>query len=298
MCSRKTMSALHAILLGIVQGITEFLPVSSFGHLAILEGILGVQRSPGVLFEVLLHFGTLASLVIVFFKDVHQIFMEFLGMSADVIGNAYIYLHNKRTGESLHYARIVNTTYRKFTVLVLAAMIPSLLLGYAARRLVVLGAAYSLMPGIGLLITGVVLLVVDFSNSGGERTPGNTGYHHAMWIGICQGISVFPGLSRSGLTISAGLLCGLSRKFAVKFSYIMSIPVITGALIMELKEFTVPGMSIGLGFTYILGMIAAGITGVFTVRFLLTSIQKIRFRYFAFYCFIAGIVGLASKIAG
>lgn len=292
------MSVLHAILLGIVQGITEFLPVSSFGHLTVLEGILGVQRGPGVLFEVLLHFGTLASLVIIFFKDIHQILMEFLGMSADAAGNAYIYLHNKRSGESLRYAKIVNTTYRKFTALVLVSMIPSLLLGYAARRLVVLGAASSLMPGVGLLITGIVLLVVDFSNSGGERTPGNTGYHHAMWIGICQGISVFPGLSRSGLTISAGLLCGLSRKFAVKFSYIMSIPVIAGALIMEMKEFAAPSMSVGLGFTYILGMIAAGATGVFTVRFLLTRVQKIRFRYFAFYCFIAGIVGLAAKFAG
>lgn len=292
------MSILHAILLGIVQGITEFLPVSSFGHLTILEGLLGVQRGPGVLFEALLHFGTLAALIIIFFKDVHQIAVEFLGMAADVIGNIYIYIHNRKTGESLRYAKIVHTTYRKFTALILVSLIPSVLLGYTARRLVVLGAASGLVPGIGLLITGIILLVVDFSNSGGERTPGNTGYHHAMWIGICQGISVFPGLSRSGLTMSAGLLCGLSRKFAVKFSYLTSIPVIIGALIMELREFTAPSMSVGLGFTYVLGMLAAGITGFFTVRFLLSVVQKMRFRYFAFYCFFAGIIGLAVKFSG
>lgn len=290
---RIDMSVLQAILLGIVQGITEFLPVSSFGHLTILEGILGVERGPGVLFEVMLHVGTLAALIIVFFKDVRQIGIEFIGIAADLIGNANLYLHNKRTGENLHYARIVHNTYRKFTVLILISLIPTVILGYTARRLVTMWAGSALMPGIGLLMTGIVLLVVDFSKLKGERTPRTTNYGHAMWMGICQGISVFPGLSRSGLTISAGLFCGLSRKFAVKYSYIMSIPAVAGAMILELGEFAAPEITLGLGFTYVLGMIVAGAVGVFTVQALISWTQKIKFRYFAIYCFTAGIVGLA-----
>lgn len=287
------MSVIQAIILGIVQGITEFLPISSFGHLTIIESLLGVDGGPGVLFEVMLHMGTLAALVIVFFKDICQIGIEFLGIVADLVGNANLYIHNKRTGDNLHYARIVHNTYRKFTVLILVSLVPTVILGYTARRLVTLGAASALMPGIGLLVTGIVLLVVDFSNLKGERTPRTTNYGHAMWMGICQGISVFPGLSRSGLTISAGLFCGLSRKFAVKYSFLMSIPAVAGAMLLELGEFAAPEMTIGLGFTYVLGMLVAGAVGVFTVQFLISWTQKIKFRYFAFYCFIAGIAGLA-----
>lgn len=286
------MSVLHALLLGIVQGITEFLPVSSFAHLSVLEGLLGVQRSSGVLFEVMLHLGTVFAVVVVFLKDIRQIAIEFLGMAADLVGNVYIYIHNKKTGDNLRYARIVHTAYRKFTALIIVSLIPSFILGYAARRLVVIAAISGLIPGIGLLATGIILLVVDFSKPKGEKTPGTTGYHHAMWIGICQGISVFPGLSRSGLTISAGLFCGLGRKFAIRYSYIMSVPMVIGAIIMELGEFTVPTMSVGLGFTYLLGMIAAAVTGIVSARFLLAAVQKIKFRYFAFYCFIAGMIGL------
>ncbi len=287
------MTVLQAIILGIIQGITEFLPISSFGHLIIMERLMGAGRSPGVLFEVMLHMGTLAGLFLVFFKDIKQLGLEFIGITADLIGNANLYLHNKRTGDNLHYARIVHNTYRKFTVLILVSLIPTAILGYTARRLVPLGASSALMPGIGLLITGIVLLVVDFSSLKGEKTPRNTSYGTAMWMGICQGISVFPGLSRSGLSISAGIFCGLSRKFAVKFSFLMSIPAIFGAMILELGEFTAPQMTAGLGFTYLLGMIVAGGVSVFTVRFLLSWTQKIKFRYFAFYCFLAGSVGLA-----
>lgn len=292
------MSVLYVVLLGIVQGITEFLPVSSFGHLSILEGILGIQRGPGVLLETMLHMGTVFAIILVFFKDIRQISVELLGMAADLVGNVYIYFHNKKTGANLRYARIVHTAYRKFAALVIVSLIPSVMLGYAARRVAVMAAASNLFPGIGLLATGVILLVVDFSRPRGDRTPGATGYHHAMWIGICQGISVFPGISRSGLTISAGLFCGLSRKFAIRYSYIMAVPVIIGAMIMELSGFTSSSMTIGLGFTYLLGMIVAAVTGSFTARFLLAGIQKIRFRYFAFYCFAAGLIGLAVNFAG
>lgn len=289
------MSVLDAILMGIIQGITEFLPVSSFGHLCAAGNMLGTERAAGVLFEAMLHLGTLAALVLVLQKDIRRIGVELIGMFMDLIGNVNLFFHNKRTGENLHYARIVHGTYRKFTALLLVSSIPTAIIGYTARRLVAMTAASKLMPGIGILITGIVLLVVDFGKSGGQKTPREAGYDHAMWIGICQGISVFPGLSRCGLTVSAALLCGFSRKFAVRYSYILSIPAIVGAFFVEIGEFASPKMSVGLGFTYLLGMLVAAAVGYFAVKFLLRLLQSAKLRFFAFYCFFAGAVALAGS---
>lgn len=291
------MSVLQAILLSIVQGITEFLPVSSFGHMAAIENAMDITRDTAVLFEVLLHVGTLFAVLFVFREDIRRILEELLGMALDLIGNANIYFHNRRTGDNLHYARVVHGTYRKFTAVMLVSFIPTAMLGYICRRLVTLAAMSPLLPGACIMITGVFLLVTDLSNIGGNKTPKDVTYDNAMWIGICQGISVFPGISRCGMTICAGLLCGFSRKFAIKYSYLISIPAILGSLVLELGEFAGPQMSVSLGFTYIFGMIIAGVVGYFTIQFLLRNLQRGKLRYFAFYCFLAGAIALISNFA-
>ena len=145
------------------------------------------------------------------------------------------------------------------------------------------------------LIAGVILLVVDYSNINGNKGTREANFGDAMWMGICQGISVLPGLSRFGLTISAGLFCGLSRKFAVKYSLLMSIPAVIGAFLVEAGEFTAVSMTVGKGFTYILGMIVAGVTGYLVIRFMLKLSNQVRLRYFAFYSFAAGILILAAN---
>lgn len=222
------MTVLYVILLAVVQGILEFLPVSSFGHLSILQNILGMEHETGVLLEAMLHFGTLAAVILTFWKDISRLVLESLDMLMDTIGNLSLYIHNKRTGDKLRYAKIISNTYKKFALLLLVSMIPTALLGYTARRLVVLAASSQLLPGAGILITGIVLLVVDLGRMGGKKAARDASFGNAMWIGICQGLSVFPGLSRSGLTISAGLMSGFTRSFAVKYSYILSVPAIIG----------------------------------------------------------------------
>ena len=287
------MAALYAILLGILHGITEFLPVSSFGHISLIENLLGMGHEGGILFETLLHVGTLGAVFSVFHKDLKRIWIELVGMVMDIVGNVYLFIHNKRTGESLHYAKIVKGTYRRLTALLVVSFIPTAVLGYAARRLVQRTALSPVVPGIFLLLTGVWLLVVDLSRAGGNKTPKDCGYEDAMWIGICQGLSVFPGLSRCGLTIGAALFCGFSRKFAVKYSFLVSVPAIIGAFFVEVPQFAAESMSVGTGAVYILGMAASGVTGYFFIRFLLRITQALPFKYFAFYCFLAGIVGIA-----
>ena len=179
--------------------------------------------------------------------------------------------------------------------MILVFFIPTAFLGYEARRLVVRFAVSGMIPGIGMLLTGIILLVVDFSDAGGEKAVRETRYGDAMWMGICQGISVFPGFSRLGLTVSAGLFCGLSRKFAVKYSILMSIPAVIGAFFAEVGEFTSAGMTVGTGFIYILGMLFAGATGYLTIHFMMKVVNTVKFRYFAIYCFGAGLLMLVMN---
>lgn len=289
------MIVLYIILLAVVQGITEFLPVSSFGHLCFVENILGMEQGPGVLMEAMLHLGTLAAVFMTFQKDIRRLAAETIEMFMDVVGNASLYVHNRRTGEQLHYARIISNIYRKFAVLLILSMIPTMFLGYTARRLVALSASSRLVPGVGILITGILLLVIDLSQVGGTKAAKDASCSNAMWIGICQGLSVFPGFSRSGMTISAGLMSGFSRTFAVKYSYILSIPAIIGAMIMEISQFGSEDMTIGLGFSYVLGMIVAAVVGSLVIRACLKLVHNGKFRFFAYYCFIAGIIALVAN---
>ena len=182
-------------------------------------------------------------------------------------------------------------------VLLMVSMIPTMFLGYTARRLVAMSAASKLLPGVGILITGIILLVIDLSQVGGTKAAKDASFSNAMWIGICQGLSVFPGFSRSGMTISAGLMSGFSRTFAVKYSYILSIPAIIGALIMELGQFGSADMTVGLGFSYVFGMIIAAVVGSLAIRACLRLVHNGKFRFFAYYCFIVGIIALVANFA-
>ena len=287
------MIVLYLILLAVLQAVTEFIPVSSFGHLCVAEQLFGIGHDTGLLIEAMLHLGTAAAIIFLFKKDLKQIGIELLQMFLDVIGNINLLIHNKKTGKHLNYARIVTGTYRKFAALLVISMIPTVCLGLVSSRLAVLAADSSFFPGIGFLITGVLLLVTDLNKSGGTKGPREASYDTAMWIGICQGLAVFPGISRMAFTICAALLCGYSRKFAVRFSVFMSLPAIVGAFFTEVKYFGASEMTIGLGFASVFAMVIAGFVGCFVIRSMLQMTQKTKLRNFAYYSFVAGAVALA-----
>ena len=286
------MIVLYLILLAVLQAVTEFLPVSSFGHLCVVESLLGISRDTGLLLEAMLHLGTAAAIIFLFKKDLKRLGVELLGMFMDLIGNLNLYIHNKRTGAELKYARIVTGNYRKFTVLLLVSMIPTALLGLTARRLTLLTADSPLFSGIGFLLSGIFLLVTDLNKSGGTKGPREASYDSAMWIGICQGLAVFPGISRMAFTLCAALLCGYSRKFAVRFSVFMSLPAIIGAFFTEVGYFGSSEMTVGLGFSFIFAMIVSGFVGCLVIRNMTLRAQKVKLRYFAYYSFIIGAAAL------
>ena len=185
------MIVVYLIFLAVIQAVTEFLPVSSLGHLCILEQYMGIGHETGLLSETMLHLGSAAAIIFLFRKDLKKIGLGLLGMFMDMIGNLNLYIHNKKTGESLGYARIVTGTYRKTGALLVISMIPTALLGLTGKRLALLAADSQIVPGIGFLLTGVFLLVTDLNKSGGKKGPREASYDSAMWIGICQGIAVF-----------------------------------------------------------------------------------------------------------
>ena len=287
------MNYLFSVIFGIIQGITEFLPVSSAGHVSAIAKTMKISYDSALLYEALLHIGTLGAVFYYFQKDIRRIAAETLGIAADLIVNLRLWLRNRGTSEvDVPYRKITGNVYRKLTVMIMITCIPTALIGFMARNLAAAAAVSRYGTGISFLITALWLLVISLSGSGGIRTPREAGYDSSMWIGICQGLSVFPGISRCGMTVGAGLLCGFSRRMAVKYSYIASVPAIIGALIVELSSASMNIKGAGGVFVILLGMIFSGITGFYLISATIKLVTGKRFRYFAIYCLMAGIVFL------
>ena len=287
------MSLLQAIFLGVVHGITEFLPVSSSGHLAIFQNIFGMQTDGGLLFDVCLHIGTLAEVFIVYWKDIFKMIREFFSMCADIAGNIKIFYRNRRYKEAFRYHRIVHNNYRKFVVLVLVSTIPTGLIGVVGKNLISFASTTLIVPGVCLLLTGLLLLVADHCKDG-KKIPKDISYSNGFLIGIAQGVSTLPGLSRSGTTITACLLSGFDRRFAVKYSFIMSIPAILGAAVLELKDIGTEVISGGMVANCVAGAIVAGVVGYICIRTMLVVVRKKNFKGFSIYCFAAGILAIIA----
>lgn len=285
------MKVLRAVIMGLLQGISEFLPISSSGHLALIKGIFGYESDTGVLFDVLLHVATLISICAVFYKDVIRIFLEFIGIVRDVFSNGIEFSKSLSDKNQPKYRKIINSAYRKFVLLIIVSTVPTAILGFLLRRVVKFSSSNLLIVGICLIGTGLCILLSDFVQIGEKRLK-ESNYGDAFCIGIAQGAATLPGLSRSGSTITAALLCGFDRKFAAKYSFIMSIPAVLGALILELTDIgkeTITGSDVGC---CLLGMLIAAIVGYIVLKITMKLVVSRYFKYFSFYCFGIGVVSI------
>ncbi len=285
------MSLLEAILMGIIQGLTEFLPVSSSGHLALFKIVFGIETDTGMLFDVLLHLGTVIAIFVAFYKDIFRMIGEGIAIIEDFFKNVKIFAGNIFHGEDNPYYRLINNSYRKFVMLVIVSTIPTGIIGYTAADVVEEASGILLIPGICLIVTAVLLFLSD-RIADGTKVPRNVTYSNAFFIGICQGFATLPGLSRSGTTITVCLLSKFDRKFAVKYSFIMSIPAVLGAVVLEIKD--VIGMSVSgseLG-CYLAGVFFAAVIGYICIKTMLVVVRKKKFTFFAIYCLIIGLVSI------
>lgn len=287
------MSLLQAIFMGLIQGLTEFLPVSSSGHLALFKILFEVETDTGLLFDVLLHGGTLLAICAVYYKDIWKLLVEGCAIMRDAIVNVVIFIRSKAKRTKEPYRRIINSSYRKFVMLIITSTIPTGIIGIFAKDVVNKASEMLIVPGICLVTTAILLFIADRVKDG-EKLPKNITYTNAFGIGIAQGIATLPGLSRSGTTITACLVSGFQRNFAVKYSFLMSIPAILGALILEIKDavdVSLSGAEVGY---YIIGMLVAAVVGYICIKTMLVIVRKKKFTVFAIYCLIVGIISICG----
>lgn len=287
------MNIAETIFLGIVQGIAEFLPVSSSGHLAIFKNIFGLQEM-GITFDVLLHLGTLLAVFLVYWKDIKKLIIDGIGIIVDCFRNIITFIRCKIHKTKPQYIKVINSTYRRFALLIIVSTIPTGIIGILASDLIESVSAGLIIPGICLLITGVLLLISDSIESGMKKIA-DTSYKNAIIIGIAQGFATLPGISRSGTTITACLLSKFDRSYAVKYSFIMSIPAILGAAIVELKDIGSENLSSGLLINYLIGMVVAAVVGYISIKTMLIVVRNKKFKYFAYYCFLAGTFAIVGN---
>ena len=265
----------EAIILGLVQGIAEFLPISSSGHLAILQNLFNMSDIEGghMLFDVLLHFGTLIAICFMYWNDIKAMVVEVLALLS---GRKAV----TADGRPKQY-----TAARMF-FLIVAATLPLVLILPINDYIGELSKS-TVFVGIALILTGFMLLVSD-KMTPGTKTEKNMRFSDALIIGLCQCVATLPGLSRSGTTITAGIATGQNRGYAVKFSLLMSIPAVLGATLLELIKAIKTGIDASLIPAYLFGMVAAMVSGVLAIGLLKMIAKSKRFGGFAYYCWIVG----------
>jgi len=243
------MQILESIFLGILQGLTEWLPISSSGHLVISQQYLNIKAP--LLFDILLHLATILVIILFFRKEILQIFKEFPNYKKP---------------------------YGKLGYLIIFGTIPIALVGYFFNNQISSLFSNTKAVGIALLITGIILMLTKFSHGKKELK-----LKDSIIIGFAQALAIIPGISRSGTTISIGLLLGLEKKQLITFSFLLVIPAIIGATILEYDPSTFEAV-------YIYGFIAAFIIGYISLKLLIILIEKNHFHYFAYYCWLVGIL--------
>ncbi|MBZ9571137.1 undecaprenyl-diphosphatase UppP [Methanobrevibacter sp. TMH8] len=273
------MDILQAIIVGIVQGLTEFLPVSSSAHLIFVQEFFGINQS-ALAFDVLLHLGTLLAVVSYFFKDIIEMIKAFFSSIADIFRGRF------RQG-------FKEDQYKKLVWMVIIGTIPVGIIGLVFNDQVEAAFNSITIPAFFLLITGVLLYVSQRWNVGNKNIK-DVGLKEAILVGIGQACAIIPGLSRSGTTIASGLLIGLDKEFAAKFSFLLAVPAILGASVTELG-----GITTGLDtnfLPYILGFLAALVSGYLAISILLKLIRERSLDIFVVYCWIVGAAILVYSL--
>lgn len=260
------MTILQAIWLGIIQGLTEFLPVSSSGHLVIFQHILGMQEAP-LTFDILLHWGTLIAVFIAFWEDI---------------------------------LAIIKKPFSKLTYLIIVGCIPAGLAGVFLQSYFEKAFESLLVVGLGLILTGLIL---KHSEKISEKKLGFIDEHEASYVdvlivGIMQAIAIIPGISRSGSTIAGGLIAGFDRNFAARFSFLLSIPVILGAGLIQFKDISISGVPGDNLLPYIIGPLTAAVFGLIAIKIVMKLVRQGRLSVFSYYCYAVGLLTLAAYFLG
>lgn len=277
------MTYISSILMGILQGVAEFLPISSSGHLALFQHFFGAENyeETQMFFTVLLHLGTLLSVFVYYWRDVLALIREFF------LGIRDICSHDEER------ERQAPPPARRLVLLIIVATLPLFLI-LPVKDAVEAAMNNATFVSLALLATGFILFFSD-RMAKGRKTEKSATILDAVLVGFAQALGTLPGISRSGTTISAGLLRGFNRTFAVRFSFLMSMPAVLGANILTLKDaIEAGGVDLELLPVYLVGMVTAAVVGWLAIRLVNLLASKGKFGAFAWYCWIVGGVSLVA----
>ena len=267
-----------AVVLGVVQGVAEFLPISSSGHLSLLEYFFALEE-PDALYNILLHFATLVAVCVVYWRDVADMIVEFFRGIASLVS------HQEGHGRPPEGRRLV--------LLVILGTLPLFAVLPFDDAVESLGANPAFVS-VMLLVTGCILFLSD-RYGGGRKNVRTATVKDVLLVGAAQGLATIPGLSRSGITISAGMALGFDRTFAVRYSFLMSLPAVFGATLLKVIKVAKAGtLDAGLLPMYLVGMAVAGVVGYFSIRLVKLMADKGKFGRFAWYCWIVGVISLIA----
>ena len=273
------MTYLASFLLGLVQGAAEFLPISSSGHLAIAQNLLGLDTELPEFFDVLLHLGTLAAVFVVYWSDIVAMIREFFLGIRD--------LKNHTTPQPVPPAR-------RMILLLVVGSLPLFLILPFHKEIQALSDNMTFV-GAALIFTGLALFLSDLSRRK-NKTERNATLLDVIVVGLGQTIATFPGVSRSGMTISTGCYVGFERSFAVRFSFLLSIPAVVAANLLSLADALKAGVDMSDFPKYLVGVLTAGLVGYLCLRLLKFVARRGRFGAFAYYCWAVGLLTLIMSI--
>lgn len=265
------MEWFQALILGLLQGLTEFLPVSSSGHLMIGRELLGIDAPEDLVFETTLHAATVLSTIIVFRKQILAL-----------LGGLFKFKYNDETD---------------YVLKICVSMIPVFIVGMFFKDYVEALFSSLLVVGIALIVTAMLLFFSDRKKQAGERSESRNGisYRQAFIVGLSQAVAVIPGLSRSGTTISTGLLCGVRREVVAQFSFLMVLVPILGELFLDLVGGDMASASVG-ALPLAVGFAAAFLSGLFACKVMIALVKKARLQWFALYCALVGAAVVLTVI--
>ena len=253
------MTYLQALILGLVQGLAEFLPISSSGHLALLQNYFGIREDNVLVFTVLLHLGTLVSVFIIYWKDIVELVLELFSTIKDIC-----------TGQGL---RINSSPTRRLGFMIIVATIPTPAIGLLFNDFFESLYASVVFIAVGLIFTGTILMVAERMGKS-DKDVMDMKFRHAVFIGCMQGLAIWPGISRSGSTLFGGLIAGLERKFAVKFAFLISIPSILGSVILETPAALEQGMDMTMLGPIAAGVIISALSGIFAIKAMIKVVSN------------------------
>ena len=278
-----TMNVIEAFVLGIIQGVTEFLPISSSGHLALAKILIGSDVESGITYEVVVHFGTLVSIIYYYRTELGRLFTS---------GVCFL----------LNPGKEKDSKDVRFLGMVLTSMIPASIVGFTLKDQIEAIFSNPLLVSFMLLITGILLFSTkfvpkriedyDISYGSAQKSTASIGIAKSFTIGLAQAFAMIPGISRSGSTITTALWLGIDRDTAANFSFIMVIPVIAGAMFLQVLDLVELGIQEAALQVLFVGFLSSTMSGYFALKYLIIILKKSGFHLFSFYCWAVGLLGV------